>query len=72
MKAEFKPDDIIVQIGYPHKWRILEAPPESMTYRVEIVNGESCATSFNTALAHMNFVKVGVWDFERNKEVDDE
>lgn len=69
--SEFKTDDIIVQIGYPHKWRILKAPPESMTYRVAIVNGYSCVTSFNTALTHMNFVKVGVWDKERG-EVDDE
>lgn len=69
---EFKKDDIIVQIGHPQKWRILEVQTLPMSYRVAIVNGvESCVTSFNTALAHMNFVKVGVWDDERG-EIDEQ
>ena len=71
MTDEFKVGDIIVQIGHPQRWRILEVLPLSMSYRVKIVNDiDSCVTSVNTALAHMNFVKVGRWDGE--KEVDED
>lgn len=74
---EFKRGDVIVQIGEPFKWLVLAVKMNDQMYEViselGFMDGDPAASSlWPTHMTELDFVKVGRWDFERNKEVDDD
>lgn len=77
MKAEFKRGDVIVQIGEPFRWVVIAVEMNGQMYDViselGFMDGDPENTNlFPTQLIERDSVKVGEWDFDSRREIDDE
>ena len=77
--TEFQLGDILVWIGGCVKYIVTKVKVDCAEYSVpqtSIVLYDTAqmklTTEYDSAFLDRYFVKVGRWDFERNKEVDDE
>lgn len=73
MELEFVKGDVISEIGEPDKWVVVGRKTISETYFVcEIEDGERYANVLQLdPELNKRLVKVGKWDFDSEKEVDD-
>lgn len=75
---EFERGDVIIKIGYTVKW-VVTGPGDGcshalFTYTTRRVEEGILGSpdAFSRTYCNERYVKVGTWDFEKNKEMEDE
>lgn len=73
-ESEFQVGDVVSEIGIPDKWVVMGYKQISGTYFVcEIEDGERYANVLQLdPEVSKRLMKVGLWDFSMNCEVEDE
>lgn len=77
MDAEFHAGDVLVQIGEPYKWLILGVERTGRMWMYKTISeiglreGDK-PNNWPIEWIERDSVKVGVWDFENSKEVEDD